>query len=190
MSGKEQDADIYPVGEKNGDHAYEFNRGVIQGLTWEFFWLLLVIVTIIDWVVVMQRMTEQRKVILAELRSTESHPTADELYKRVRKRLPRISLGTVYRNLETLADKGTIRKLEVSGTQKRFDGRIDHHYHLRCSRCSRVEDAHIEPIAEIGELKGKLKGYTITDYRLEFVGLCPACRKEADSDIENGPDNE
>ncbi len=130
----------------------------------------------------MQRMTEQRRIILEELRSLKSHPTADELFRQVRKRLPRISLGTVYRNLETLTGKGTIRKLEVAGTRKRFDGRIDQHYHLRCSRCSRVEDAQIEAIGGIRELAGKLKGYDITDYRLEFVGLCPQCRAAAKSD--------
>ena len=138
----------------------------------------------------MKRMTEQRRIILEEIRSLKSHPTADELFGQVRKRLPRISLGTVYRNLETLAGKGTVRKLEVAGTRKRFDGRIDHHYHLRCSRCSRVEDAQIEPIREIRELAGKLEGYDITDYRLEFVGLCPRCRKEVEGETEPGPDNE
>ena len=62
------------------------------------------------------RMTQQRQVILEELRLCRSHPTADELYSRVRRRLPRISLGTVYRNLETLAERGLIRKMEVGGT--------------------------------------------------------------------------
>ena len=62
------------------------------------------------------RMTRQRAVILEELRKVKTHPTADELYSIVRERLPRISLGTVYRNLDFLADTGEIRRLEAAGT--------------------------------------------------------------------------
>jgi Fur family ferric uptake transcriptional regulator len=69
-------------------------------------------------------MTRQRKVILEEIRKTDSHPTADELYQRVRQRLPHVSLGTIYRNLETLAASGLIQKLEMGGSQKRFDGNL------------------------------------------------------------------
>jgi Fur family ferric uptake transcriptional regulator len=61
------------------------------------------------------RLTSQRQVILEELKKVTSHPTANEVYDMVRKRLPRIGLGTVYRNLDLLADKGIIRKLEFGG---------------------------------------------------------------------------
>ena len=67
------------------------------------------------------RLTTQRQVILEELGKVKSHPTANEVYDMVRKRLPRIGLGTVYRNLELMAESGMILKLEVGGTQKRFD---------------------------------------------------------------------
>ena len=81
------------------------------------------------------RMTRQRAVILEELRKVKTHPTADELYSIVRERLPRISLGTVYRNLDFLADTGEIRRLEAAGTTKRFDGDISWHQHVRCIHC-------------------------------------------------------
>ena len=64
-------------------------------------------------------MTKQRKVILEELRKQHTHPSADEVYRMVRHRLPRISLGTVYRNLEVLVQMGEIQKLELSGSLKR-----------------------------------------------------------------------
>lgn len=89
---------------------------------------------------VQTRMTRQRAVILEELRKTKSHPTADELYSIVRERLPRISLGTVYRNLDFLADSGEIRRLEAAGSTKRFDGDISWHQHVRCLRCGRIGD--------------------------------------------------
>ncbi|PKN21112.1 MAG: transcriptional repressor, partial [Deltaproteobacteria bacterium HGW-Deltaproteobacteria-3] len=77
------------------------------------------------------RITKQRQIILDELCSVTSHPTADVLYQMVRKRLPKISLGTVYRNLEIMSECGIIQKLDIGGTQKRFDGAPHIHYHVR-----------------------------------------------------------
>jgi Fe2+ or Zn2+ uptake regulation protein len=67
------------------------------------------------------RMTHQREIILDELNRSKTHPTADELFDRIKHKLPRISLATVYRNLEILSAAGLIKKLEMSGRQKRFD---------------------------------------------------------------------
>jgi Fur family ferric uptake transcriptional regulator len=78
------------------------------------------------------RRTPQREILLEELAKTNSHPTACELYDIVRRRLPRIGLGTVYRNLELMAESGMIVKLEVGGVQKRFDADTTPHYHIRC----------------------------------------------------------
>jgi len=121
------------------------------------------------------RMTRQRQVILEELRKTRSHPSADELYEMVRQRLPHISLGTVYRNLDLLARDGLIRKLELGGTQKRFDGDTSGHYHKRCLKCGRIEDAQVETIAAIEDAVKEVTDYEIIEHRLEFIGLCPQC---------------
>ncbi len=125
------------------------------------------------------RMTRQRKVILEELRRINNHPSADELYERVRQLIPRISLGTVYRNLEVLSELGEIQKLELSGSLKRFDGNPRKHYHIRCMNCDRIDDA---PLAFQKNLEDQLNGetdYKIMGHRLEFVGLCPACFERA-----------
>ncbi len=124
------------------------------------------------------RMTRQRKVILEELRKLNTHPSADEIYEVVRHRLPRISLGTVYRNLEVLSELGEIQKLELSGLLKRFDWNTKKHYHIRCVRCSRVDDA---PIAPLNQLDNELYGATVFEiigHNLEFTGLCPECSRE------------
>lgn len=121
------------------------------------------------------RLTKQRQIILEELRAVTSHPTADEMYEMIRKRLPRISLGTVYRNLEILSDKGVIQKLDVGGTKKRFDGNVDTHYHLRCIECGRVDDVHLDPDHALEERVAALTDYQILKHSLEFVGVCPAC---------------
>ncbi len=123
-------------------------------------------------------MTEQRRVILDELQRLGSHPTADELYESVRKRLPSISLGTVYRNLEMLSEAGMIQKLEISGSQKRFDGVTGNHYHVRCLKCGRVDDIEAGPVVDIDKVVKSVHGYQIVSHRLEFVGVCPRCRTE------------
>lgn len=120
------------------------------------------------------RMTQQRKVILEELRKVTTHPTADEVYDLVRKRLPRISLGTVYRNLDVLAEMGDILKLESAGTQKRFDGNIAAHAHVRCRICGKVGDVmNAEPTVTIGQ--AACSGFTITGAHVEFEGVCHEC---------------
>ena len=127
-------------------------------------------------------MTQQRAVILEEVRrDLDRHMTADEIYERVRKQLPRISLGTVYRNLEVLVELNEIQKLELSGSISRFDGNPKGHYHIRCMQCGRVDNA---PVAPMQKLEDELYGstvYTIIGHRLEFTGLCPECSKSQNS---------
>jgi Fur family ferric uptake transcriptional regulator len=121
------------------------------------------------------RMTEQRRVILEELRKVKTHPTADEVYEMVRRRLPHISMGTVYRNLDVLSESGMVRKLDF-GPQMRFDGDVSEHYHVRCVHCGRVGDLRDGPIAGLDELIKKSPDFNITGYRLEFTGICPTCQ--------------
>jgi Fur family ferric uptake transcriptional regulator len=120
-------------------------------------------------------MTRQRRVILEELRREHTHPSADEIYERVRKRLPRISLGTVYRNLEILSELGEIQKLEFGGALKRFDGQAHAHYHIRCSCCDRVDNVSLPPLGDIERALQGSSRYRVIGHRLEFIGLCPEC---------------
>ncbi len=124
------------------------------------------------------RMTKQRRLILEELRRENSHPTADVIYERVRKTMPKISLGTVYRNLEILTALGEIQTLELSGTQKRYDGIANKHYHIRCLHCGRVDDAPIAPLQRLEDELYESTVFTIMGHRLEFMGLCPECSKD------------
>ena len=127
------------------------------------------------------RFTHQREIILDELKSLKTHPTADELFDLVRKRLPRVSLATVYRNLEWLCQRGIVQKIEVGGRQKRFDGTVELHYHIRCISCGRVDDVDMIPVDMLEQDLSKKSGYTIKGHRLEFWGTCPACTKSVAS---------
>ena len=124
------------------------------------------------------RTTQQRMVILEELRSRKDHPSADELYAWVRKKLPRISLGTVYRNLEVLAQLGEIQELKLSGSLKRYDWNPNKHYHIRCLGCDRVDDAPIAPLNQIEDELYEATVFEIIGHNLEFTGLCPDCTKK------------
>ncbi len=121
------------------------------------------------------RMTQQRKIILEELRKVDTHPSADEVYELVRKRLPRISLGTVYRNLEILSKTGAIQKLEPACSLKRFDGNPHEHHHIRCIQCDRVVDAHLDIDLNFNQQDFKGNHFKIIGHKLEFIGLCPEC---------------
>jgi len=125
------------------------------------------------------KMTKQRRVIVEELKKLKTHPTATLIYELVRKRLPRISLGTVYRNLDLLAEAGIIQKLETAGTQKRFDGTVENHYHVRCVTCGQVDDIPLPLLGEIEGLLGGLSNYKILSHRLEFQGVCPSCQVDS-----------
>ncbi len=127
---------------------------------------------------VARRMTQQRKVILEELRKVTSHPTAEELHRLVRRRLPRISIATVYRNLEILADEGMVWKMDVAGTQRRFDATTANHYHIRCRVCGRMDDVHVQLIGNVEEAAEEVSGYSALSHRVEFTGTCPACTKD------------
>ncbi len=121
-----------------------------------------------------RRNTQQRKVILDILRSTDIHPTADWIYERAREYIPNISLGTVYRNLKILKDEGLILELN-DGKQSRFDGRIDEHFHFKCSNCNSIYDVDAEEAVRINEEILQKEGYQIYSYDITFTGICPKC---------------
>ena len=128
------------------------------------------------------RMTRQRRVILEELRKVNTHPSADEIYEIVRKRLPRISLGTVYRNLEILSEYGDIQKLEPGCSLKRFDGNPTEHCHIRCVHCDRIADAPMASDLEIDLARVDSTDFDIIGHRLEFLGVCPTCSDKSKRD--------
>jgi len=124
------------------------------------------------------RMSKQRKAILETLKDLKCHPTADEVYELVRQKLPRISLGTVYRNLEILSSSGMIRKMQQGGTQRRYDGCVDDHYHIRCIHCDRVDDVTMDQLNPCEDILRRKCNYKIVGHWLEFIGICPECQKD------------
>ncbi len=123
------------------------------------------------------RMTKQRRVVLEEVQKAHSHPTAGQVYELVRRRMPRISLATVYRSLEALAEQGMLRKLEMGGTQRRFDGDLYVHQHVRCVLCGRVENVEVELPPQVAVPEQK-RGFEVTGCTIEYLGVCPECQAD------------
>lgn len=124
------------------------------------------------------RMTKQRKAILRVLKNTESHPTADWIYDQVKKEIPNISLGTVYRNLNVLSELGKIQILDYGSTYSRYDGNPKNHYHFRCEKCGRVYDIHLDLFDDINKIVNEETAFQVNEHRLEFSGLCPECQNK------------
>lgn len=125
-----------------------------------------------------RRVTTQRRLILEVVKGTDSHPTAEWVYRRVRRRLPRISLGTVYRNLKVLAEEGLIQGLDNRGFG-RYDGNTARHHHFTCQRCGRVFDLEAEGDRTLERRIAARTGFAIVSHRIEFYGLCSSCAMAA-----------
>lgn len=122
------------------------------------------------------RMTRQREVVLDELSKAKGHPNADEIYHSVRKRMPHISFGTVYRNLRLLKELGLVRELSFGKSFSRFETSDVNHQHFTCKVCGKVMDID-EPLAvSTSGVVINNKKMEVDDYRLEFYGRCNDCR--------------
>ena len=117
--------------------------------------------------------------MLQLLRSTESHPTANWLYGKLRKEFPSLSLGTVYRNIGILVQQGLIGRITFGSTFDRLDARTTPHYHFICERCNSITDLDIPPDDSLNALPDKSLGLQVRRHEIEFYGFCAKCVKKA-----------
>ena len=123
-----------------------------------------------------RRDTRQRALVYSIVAGTDAHPTAEWVYERARERMPRISLGTVYRNLQVLAREGKIRAIDAWGKTTRYDADLSTHYHFVCVDCGAIRDVPKPPGGDARlERLFSIPGFTVTGHRLEFQGRCAHC---------------
>ncbi len=121
-----------------------------------------------------ERTTAQKSFIFGYLKSVKSHPTAEAIYREVKKKLPNISQGTIYRVLNNFKDKGQIQAIDTKDTIH-FDADISDHAHFICEECGNVYDV-ITECSECGILKTKkTKVGKINKYQIKFYGTCKKC---------------
>lgn len=123
------------------------------------------------------RLTKQRQKILELLTNTKDHPTAEQIYKKIKKRFARLSLGTVYRNLRVLKEQGQIWEMDFGSGLSHFDAVVHSHYHFICKNCRRIYDIRIPAIKELDDKVRTMTGFRIYSHRLEFFGLCDICNQ-------------
>ena len=121
-----------------------------------------------------RKRSRQRELILAILRSTKEHPTAASIYSEAKRSIPRLSLGTVYRNLDVLEEQGLLLRIRNGNNQDRYDGDISRHYHFICESCGAVLDIPMKYMPEL-DAEASRYGFVVRGHRLDFHGLCPKC---------------
>lgn len=123
------------------------------------------------------RLTAQKKTVLACLRRFEPvHPTSQMVFQAVKKEIPSISLGTVYRNLNSLRETGFIEEISIHDEPSRFDGRVDAHLHFLCECCKELIDVEIPKLVRSAGRALKEKGYLVQRSNIMYQGLCQKCR--------------
>jgi Fur family peroxide stress response transcriptional regulator len=123
-----------------------------------------------------ERMTSQKEIILDYIRNTKSHPSAKKVYTEIKRFLPRISSGTVYRILSNLKEKGEVQEISTKDITF-FDGDLSNHSHFICQGCAKVFDIFDE-CSKCSIIKNKkLKVGKINSYRIYFYGICKKCKK-------------
>lgn len=122
--------------------------------------------------------SKQRDALIEILQSTDTHPTAEWVYEKMREIFPNVSLATVYRNLKHMIEIGMAREIYTDNSS-RFDANMTEHYHFLCRKCNKLIDIFPEGVSsEVKEMK-KL-GFEIDRYDLSVYGVCKDC-KEADT---------
>ncbi len=122
------------------------------------------------------RNSKQRQKILDFLLNSKSHPTANWIYQKLKKKFKNLSLGTVYRNLRILKEKGQIWELNFGTGLSRFDAIGHSHYHFICSACQNIYDIKIPPMKELEDRVTQMTGFRILSHRILFFGICDVCK--------------
>lgn len=129
------------------------------------------------------RYSHQRELILREVLSRSDYPTAEQICTSLRAVCPRLSLGTVYRDLNTLVDIGKVRRVSIPGEADRFEGPQEDHQQLYCRSCQKVKSIHISD-AQLKALIDACPGIVPEDYSLTVFGLCDECAAKAAKETE------
>jgi Fur family peroxide stress response transcriptional regulator len=122
-----------------------------------------------------KRTTRQLEQVFKALQGDHTHPFADEIYRRVHEKLPRISLATVYRNLRSLVEAGKIGTLLLDQQGARYDPEISEHDHFICERCGRVSDLFLRRARRIDLTSLAKDGYVVTKHNVTVYGMCQVC---------------
>ena len=124
------------------------------------------------------RFTPQRQAVLAYLIETDTHPSADDIYKALSPNFPGMSVATVYNNLKVFIESGLVKELTYGDGASRFDFDTHNHYHIICTSCGKIQDFQYPRLDEVENIAAHITAYDVTHHRMEIYGVCPACQQK------------
>ncbi len=127
------------------------------------------------------RYSRQRECIYRTVAESCAHPTAHMVYEALKAEMPKLSLGTVYRNLNQLADAGRLRKIPLPDGSCRFDATTGPHSHIVCQACGNVADVMLPALTKLQEAVERETRYSLSSFDVVMHGVCSRCRKDGDS---------
>src|SRR5262249_46147952 len=125
------------------------------------------------------RSSNQRTLVRQIVELAHDHPTAHAVFERARRRMPSISLGTVYRNLQLLVEQGSLLERKVDGRPARYEASRCRHYHIGGSECGALDDLSVPYQETLDRRIQKMVLYKLQEHRMEFYGICPRCQADA-----------
>lgn len=132
--------------------------------------------------------SKQRELIYKTVMENPVHPSADTVFAMVRKQLPNISLGTVYRNLNQLSEQGALRKISMPNVSDHFDGRVEEHCHVLCEKCSHVFDIDAPELQMLQEKLQNVGNFHVTGCHIYFTGICGECAAQTEASGDTASD--
>lgn len=121
------------------------------------------------------RRTKQRQLVLEAVQVSDDHPTAAQVYQRVRRRYPGIAYATIYNALRWWVERGELREFTFGDAAARYDRNCGRHDHVICTRCGNLLDVSVSLPRKILERVRRHTGVEINSHHVQFLGLCPDC---------------
>jgi len=121
-------------------------------------------------------LTQQRRAVYETLQKSREHPSAEEMYRRLKRRYPSLSLATVYKTLHTLRELGLASLVNAPHAEARYDSITDTHHHAICVDCGRIQDLFDRRLDRLRAPRGA-KGFTTINHSVHFLGRCAGCSR-------------
>jgi Fur family peroxide stress response transcriptional regulator len=120
--------------------------------------------------------THQRQVLYETMQAMHGHPSPEEVYARVKKKVPAISLATVYKNIHLFVESGVFREVSLHHGSVRVEMKREPHHHVVCSKCKKITDIGEKELGLPPQRKRLAGGFMVERYAVDVIGLCSACQ--------------
>ena len=120
--------------------------------------------------------THQRQVLYEVMKSMHGHPSPEEVYAKVKKKVPAISLATVYKNIHLFVESGVFRKMSLHHGSVRVEMNDEPHHHMVCSKCRKITDIGEKELGLAGKRNRLPDGFLVERYAVDVIGLCAKCQ--------------